>query len=127
MAGFRFTELPIIFTVNQYTSPKKTTMKKLNFVVLSLFLVAGASQFTIAQKLPGIDPSPADISIFSFQAVKNLPTGDSGMICVRDAELEIEARKWSWLGISKDTYARTASQGTYKWYYDVEHTGFKFN
>lgn len=69
----------------------------------------------------------ADISIFSFQAVKNLPTGDSGMICVRDAELEIEARKWSWLGISKDTYARTASQGTYKWYYDVEHTGFKFN
>jgi len=69
----------------------------------------------------------ADISIFSFQAVKNLPTGDSGMICVRDAELDIEARKWSWLGISKDTYARTASQGTYKWYYDVEHTGFKFN
>lgn len=69
----------------------------------------------------------ADISIFSFQAVKNLPTGDSGMICVRDAELEVEARKWSWLGISKDTYARTASQGTYKWYYDVEHTGFKFN
>jgi len=69
----------------------------------------------------------ADISIFSFQAVKNLPTGDSGMICIRDAELEVEARKWSWLGISKDTYARTASQGTYKWYYDVEHTGFKFN
>ena len=69
----------------------------------------------------------ADISIFSFQAVKNLPTGDSGMICVRDAELEVEARKWSWLGISKDTYARTANQGTYKWYYDVEHTGFKFN
>lgn len=69
----------------------------------------------------------ADVTIFSFQAVKNLPTGDSGMICVRDSDLEIEARKWSWLGISKDTYARTASQGTYKWYYDVEHTGFKFN
>lgn len=69
----------------------------------------------------------ADITIFSYQAVKNLPTGDSGMICVRDAELEVEARKWSWLGISKDTYARTENQGTYKWYYDVEHTGFKFN
>ena len=69
----------------------------------------------------------ADVSIFSFQAVKNLPTGDSGMICVRDPKLDAEARKWSWLGISKDTYARTASQGTYKWYYDVEHTGFKFN
>lgn len=71
--------------------------------------------------------SKADVAIFSFQAVKNLPTGDSGMICVQDDGLDAEARKWSWLGISKDTYARTASQGSYKWYYDVEHTGFKFN
>ena len=69
----------------------------------------------------------ADVTIFSFQAVKNLPTGDSGMVCFREAELDAEARKWSWLGINKDTYARTASQGAYKWYYDVEYTGFKFN
>lgn len=69
----------------------------------------------------------ADVSVFSFQAVKNLPTGDSGMICFRDSELDAEARKWSWLGINKDTYARTASQGSYKWYYDVEHPGFKYN
>ncbi len=62
MAGFRFSELQIIVTIN--TSPKKTVMKKLKLVVLSLFLVAGASQFSIAQKLPGVDPSPADISIF---------------------------------------------------------------
>ena len=68
-----------------------------------------------------------DVAVFSFQAVKNLPTGDSGMICFRDAELDAEARKWSWLGINKDTYARTASQGSYKWYYDVEHPGFKYN
>lgn len=69
----------------------------------------------------------ADVAVFSFQAVKNLPTGDSGMICFRDAELDAEARKWSWLGINKDTYARTASQGSYKWYYDVEYPGFKYN
>lgn len=69
----------------------------------------------------------ADVAVFSFQAVKNLPTGDSGMICFRDAELDVEARKWSWLGINKDTYARTASQGSYKWYYDVEYPGFKYN
>jgi dTDP-4-amino-4,6-dideoxygalactose transaminase len=69
----------------------------------------------------------ADVAIFSFQAVKNLPTGDSGMVCFSEATLDAEARTWSWLGINKDTYARTASQGAYKWYYDVEHTGFKFN
>lgn len=69
----------------------------------------------------------ADVSIFSFQAVKNLPSGDSGMVCFRDAELDAEARKWSWLGINKDTYSRTASQGSYKWHYDVEYPGFKYN
>jgi dTDP-4-amino-4,6-dideoxygalactose transaminase len=71
--------------------------------------------------------SEADATIFSFQAVKNLPTGDSGMICLRDKELDTEARKWSWMGINKDTYARTLSQANYKWFYDVEYTGFKYN
>ncbi len=67
----------------------------------------------------------ADVTIFSFQAVKNLPTADSGMICFKEPSLDAEVRKWSWLGINKDTYARTTSQGTYKWHYDVEHVGFK--
>lgn len=69
----------------------------------------------------------ADVSVFSFQAVKNLPTADSGMICFKDAALDEEVRKWSWLGINKDTYARTAAQGSYKWYYDVEYEGFKYH
>ena len=69
----------------------------------------------------------ADISIFSFQAVKNLPTADSGMICCQDAEMDADARKWAWLGINKDTYSRTLSQGTYKWMYDVEFEGFKYH
>lgn len=67
----------------------------------------------------------ADVAIFSFQAVKNLPTADSGMICFMDPKLDADVRKWSWLGISQDTYSRTTSQGTYKWYYDVEHVGYK--
>lgn len=69
----------------------------------------------------------ADASVFSFQAVKNLPTADSGMVCFRDSALDADARKWSWMGINKDTYTRTLSAGTYKWMYDVEHVGFKYN
>ena len=69
----------------------------------------------------------SDVAIFSFQAVKNLPTADSGMICFADAALDAQVRKWTWMGINKDTYSRTVSQGTYKWYYDVEHTGFKYH
>jgi dTDP-4-amino-4,6-dideoxygalactose transaminase len=69
----------------------------------------------------------ADVAVFSFQAVKNLPTADSGMICFADPELDAEVRRWTWVGISKDTYARTTSPGAYKWQYDVEHLGFKYH
>jgi dTDP-4-amino-4,6-dideoxygalactose transaminase len=69
----------------------------------------------------------ADATVFSFQAVKNLPTADSGMICFANEEDDAEVRKLSWLGINKDTYARTAAQGAYKWMYDVERVGYKFH
>lgn len=69
----------------------------------------------------------ADVIIYSFQAVKNLPTADSGMICFKDLEDDERARKLSWLGINKDTYARTASQGAYKWMYEVEELGYKYH
>jgi dTDP-4-amino-4,6-dideoxygalactose transaminase len=69
----------------------------------------------------------ADAAVFSFQAVKNLPTADSGMICFADRGLDEEVRKWTWLGINKDTYTRTVSDAAYKWLYDVEHVGFKYH
>jgi dTDP-4-amino-4,6-dideoxygalactose transaminase len=69
----------------------------------------------------------ADVSVFSFQAVKNLPTADAGMICFADGTLDVEVRKWTWLGIDKDTYSRTLSDRAYKWHYQVEHVGFKYH
>jgi dTDP-4-amino-4,6-dideoxygalactose transaminase len=69
-----------------------------------------------------------DVTVFSFQAVKNLPTADSGMICFSDSSLDQAARKMSWLGINKDTYERFDSkENRYKWNYDVEYVGFKYN
>lgn len=77
--------------------------------------------------VPGTN-GDADITVYSFQAVKNLPTGDSGIICTDDAELDEIFRKKAWLGINKDTYARTVNKdGTYKWKYDVEYVGDKYN
>ena len=69
----------------------------------------------------------ADVSIFSFQAVKNLPTADSGMICFANKDYDGLARKMSWLGIDKDTFSRTNSKGTYKWDYDVPTLGYKYH
>jgi len=74
-------------------------------------------------EIPGKE---AEAVIYSFQAVKNLPTADSGMICFKNGEFDAIVRKKSWLGINKDTYARTISSGnTYKWKYDVEYIGYK--
>jgi len=71
--------------------------------------------------------SEADVTVFSFQAVKNLPTADSGMVCFTDKKLADEVIRWTWLGIDKDTFSRTLGQGAYKWYYDVVHEGFKYH
>ena len=67
----------------------------------------------------------ADVSVFSFQSVKNLPTADGGMICFKNKDYDALARKLSWLGIDKDTFNRTNSKGSYKWDYDVIDVGFK--
>lgn len=69
----------------------------------------------------------ADVSIFSFQAVKNLPTADSGMICFNNDDYDKLARKLSWLGIDKDTYQRTTNKGNYKWEYELVDVGYKYH
>ena len=69
----------------------------------------------------------ADVSVFSFQAVKNLPTADGGMICFKDEKYDKLVRQISWLGIDKDTYSRSDDEGSYKWRYDVPNVGFKYH
>lgn len=66
-----------------------------------------------------------DVAVYSYQAVKNLPTADSGMICFKSSEYDAICRKLTWLGINKDTYARTGNQGSYKWKYEVDYLGYK--
>lgn len=73
-------------------------------------------------EIPGYE---AEVVVYSFQAVKNLPTADSGMICFKNGMFDEIARKKSWLGINKDTYSRTTNMGNYKWRYDVEYVGDK--
>jgi dTDP-4-amino-4,6-dideoxygalactose transaminase len=74
------------------------------------------------------DRTPSgDVAIFSFQAVKTLPTADAGMICFAEDKLDELARKKSWMGINKDTYSRTTQEGSYRWLYDVETIGFKYH
>jgi len=68
----------------------------------------------------------ADAAIFSFQAVKNCPSADSGMLCLADPALDRRGRKLAWLGIDQDTYARSSAAG-YEWRYDVGELGHKYH
>jgi len=70
--------------------------------------------------------SIGDATCFSFHAVKNLATGDGGMITVHDSDLESRIRRLCWLGISRGTWDRSDGQA-YKWEYDVKEVGFKYH
>jgi len=114
--------------VGQYESIVKFCREKGLKIILDAAHMAGTKIIRCAKKENvkcvhvGHD---ADVTVFSFQAVKNLPTADSGMICFRDKALDSIARKLSWLGIDKDTFSRSDSKGTYNWDYDVIDYGFK--
>jgi len=68
------------------------------------------------------------IGCFSFHAVKNLTTGDGGMITTEDKKVHEHLRKLAWLGITKTTwnrYGKTSAKGN--WDYGVEEVGFKYH
>ena len=59
-----------------------------------------------------------DITIWSFQAVKSLPTGDGGMITTNSDEIYNKLRTLTWLGVEKSTYERAEGK-RYSWDYDI--------
>lgn len=93
----------------------------------NLKLILDAAHMTGTRVNGKMVGTEADVVIYSFQAVKNLPTGDSGMVCFKDEKFDKIAREVGWLGINKDTYMRSSDGGTYKWRYDVEYVGNKYH
>lgn len=68
-----------------------------------------------------------EIACFSFHAVKNLTTGEGGMITTSSEAFDKRLRKLRWLGITKDTWSRSAKEKEYFWYYYVEELGYKYH
>lgn len=72
----------------------------------------------------------ADITIFSFHAVKNITTAEGGCICLNLPEVFDNNEEYSFLkmfslnGQTKDAFAK--SQGA-NWRYDIIFKGFKIN
>lgn len=69
--------------------------------------------------------SLGDLACFSFQAVKNLATGDGGALALNDKAMADRAKRLRWLGIDKGTWDRTEGNHAYLWDYSVNEIGFK--
>lgn len=69
--------------------------------------------------------SIGDFGCFSFHAVKNIATGDGGMLTCKQGSFAERARRLSWMGISRGTWDRVDGE-EYSWKYDVEELGFKY-
>lgn len=66
-----------------------------------------------------------DFGCFSFQAVKNLATGDGGMLTTNKDKYDKRARILRWVGINKETADRT-SKDQYTWQYKITEVGYKY-
>jgi len=65
------------------------------------------------------------LTCFSFHAVKNLTTGEGGMITLFNAEWDKRLRRLRWMGIDKDTWKRTSEGEIYAWQYSINELGYK--
>jgi perosamine synthetase len=63
------------------------------------------------------------LACWSFHAVKNLATGDGGMITTDDGDVAGRLRRLRWCGIDRSTWQR--DEGRYGWEYDITEPGHK--
>ena len=62
----------------------------------------------------------SDFTIFSFQAIKHITTGDGGMLCIKDKKLIDKAKRIRWFGIDR----KKKQLGI--WKNDIKEVGFKY-
>jgi perosamine synthetase len=67
----------------------------------------------------------SDLTVFSFYAVKNLTTGEGGMVTTNRDDFADRLRTRRLHGISRDAWKRYSADGS--WYYEVDYPGFKYN
>lgn len=65
------------------------------------------------------------IAIFSFHPIKNITTGEGGMITLTDAALEKKLRLLRFHGIERDAWKRYGKGGNPS--YDIAEPGYKYN
>jgi perosamine synthetase len=70
-----------------------------------------------------------NLCAFSFDPIKNLTTGDGGMLTGAEEAQEKRARTLRYMGLSKDAFARVNAVGHQPrpWEYDVPEVGYRYH
>jgi UDP-4-amino-4-deoxy-L-arabinose-oxoglutarate aminotransferase len=69
--------------------------------------------------------SEAYTAIFSFHPIKNITTGEGGVVTTRDDALAARMKRLRWHGVGKDSWARYGKNATPR--YEVVEPGWKYN
>jgi len=62
----------------------------------------------------------SDFTIFSFQSIKHLTTGDGGMLVIKNKNLIAKARRLRWFGIDREKKQKGI------WENDIKEIGYKY-
>lgn len=107
----------------------KKIARKHNLIIIEDASHACGSSYH-GKKIGSISP----FTCFSFHAVKNLATGDGGMITVKDKKTADRLQRLRWCGINKNTwdrlediYEEEKAYRIYGWHYEVEELGYKYH
>lgn len=69
--------------------------------------------------------SEAYTAIFSFHPIKNITTGEGGVVTTRDDKLAERMKRLRWHGVGKDSWARYGKTASPR--YEVVEPGWKYN
>jgi len=62
----------------------------------------------------------SDFTVFSFQAIKHITTGDGGILAIKDQKLIKKAKRLRWFGIDREKKQKGI------WENDIKEIGFKY-
>ncbi len=112
--------------VRKLFAPKTETQKQLGRIMVLSDAAHSIGAFYNGKQMG----HGADLTVFSFHAVKNVTTAEGGAMCMNlpqgfdNAAVYKTLKLWSLNGQTKDAMAKTQGAG---WKYDIIYPGFKMN
>ncbi len=86
----------------------------------NLFIIEDAAHAIGAKYKGNYTGSQSDFTMFSFQAIKHITTGDGGMLVIKDPKLVEKAKRLRWFGIDRSSKQKGI------WENDITEIGYKY-